>query len=58
MFFKKGKGALWVCMCNEGGGGPKEFVNNSTIQRKRVCLVSGGTGRHTGGSATDEGGNS
>jgi hypothetical protein len=24
MFFKKGKGALWVCIWNRGGGGPKK----------------------------------
>jgi hypothetical protein len=27
MFFKKGRGALWVCLWNRGGGGPKAFGN-------------------------------
>jgi hypothetical protein len=27
MFFKKGRGALWVCIWNQGGGGPKTFGN-------------------------------
>jgi hypothetical protein len=27
MFFKKGRGALWVCIWNQGGGGPKKFGN-------------------------------
>jgi hypothetical protein len=30
MFFKKGKGALWVCVWNQGGGGPKKFGNHCT----------------------------
>jgi hypothetical protein len=25
MFYKKGRGALWVCIWNQGGGGPKKF---------------------------------
>jgi hypothetical protein len=28
MFFKKGRGALWVCIWNQGGGGPKKFGNH------------------------------
>ena len=28
MFFKKGRGALWVCIWNRGGGGPKKFGNH------------------------------
>jgi hypothetical protein len=30
MFFKKkeGGGALWVCLWNQGGGGPKKFGNH------------------------------
>jgi hypothetical protein len=31
MFFKKGKGALWVCVWNQGGGGPKKFGNHWII---------------------------
>jgi hypothetical protein len=27
MFFFKGRGALWVCIWNQGGGGPKTFGN-------------------------------
>jgi hypothetical protein len=26
-FFKKGRGALWLCLWNQGGGGPKKFGN-------------------------------
>jgi hypothetical protein len=28
MFFKKVRGALWVCLWNRGGGGPKKFGNH------------------------------
>jgi hypothetical protein len=28
MFFKKVRGALWVCLWNQGGGGPKKFGNH------------------------------
>jgi hypothetical protein len=31
MFFKKGRGALWVCIWNQGGGGPKKFGNHCSI---------------------------
>jgi hypothetical protein len=27
-FLKKGRGALWVCIWNQGGGGPKKFGNH------------------------------
>jgi hypothetical protein len=27
-FFKKGRGALWVCIWNQRGGGPKKFGNH------------------------------
>jgi hypothetical protein len=30
MFFEKGRGALWVCIWNQGGGGPKKFGNHCT----------------------------
>jgi ribosomal protein L37AE/L43A len=27
-FFRKGRGALWVCIWSQGGGGPKKFGNH------------------------------
>jgi hypothetical protein len=39
MFFKKGRGALWVCIWNRGGGGPKKFGNRCTRATKEIPLV-------------------
>jgi hypothetical protein len=36
MFFKKGRGALWVCIWNQGGGGPKKF--GTTGVERPDCL--------------------
>jgi hypothetical protein len=46
MFFKKGRGALWVCIWNQGGGGPKKFGNHWSrsavrkIQSFKFCNAS------------------
>ena len=42
MLFKKGRGALCVCIWNQGGGGPKMFGNRwrkwTWLPNKRACL--------------------